>query len=80
MAAVDAAGTYMARVCPSTQRPSNHLQILYILLYFQFNALLLQSMAEKKLVQKRAQVDAVDQLKPIAEQLGCSLAQLALAW
>lgn len=39
-----------------------------------------KSMAEKKLVQKRAQVDAVDQLKPIAEQLGCSLAQLALAW
>eukprot|EP00882_Tetradesmus_deserticola_P001560 GHRQ01001683.1.p1 GENE.GHRQ01001683.1~~GHRQ01001683.1.p1 ORF type:complete len:325 (+),score=119.43 GHRQ01001683.1:212-1186(+) len=39
-----------------------------------------KEMAQKKLVEKRAQVEAVDKLKPIAEQLGCTLAQLALAW
>jgi aryl-alcohol dehydrogenase-like predicted oxidoreductase len=37
---------------------------------------MLQGKAEKK----RAQIDAVDKLKPIAEQLGCTQAQLALAW
>lgn len=42
--------------------------------------LLLQWLADKKLVEKRAQVDAVDKLKPIADELGCTLAQLALAW
>jgi aryl-alcohol dehydrogenase-like predicted oxidoreductase len=40
----------------------------------------LQTLADKKLIQKRAQLDAVDLLKPIADELGCSLAQLALAW
>ncbi|KAF8073117.1 KAB1 [Scenedesmus sp. PABB004] len=29
---------------------------------------------------RRAQLEAVDRLKPIADELGCSLAQLALAW
>jgi aryl-alcohol dehydrogenase-like predicted oxidoreductase len=42
--------------------------------------LLLQGLADKKLVERRAQLEAVDKLKPIAEQLGCTLAQLALAW
>eukprot|EP00894_Picocystis_sp_ML_P003426 jgi/Pico_ML_1/53943/g4399.t1 len=37
-------------------------------------------LAEKKLVEKRDQIEKVDQLKPIAEALGCSLAQLSLAW
>jgi voltage-dependent potassium channel beta subunit len=37
-------------------------------------------LAEKKLVEKRAQLEAVDKLKPIADELSCSLAQLALAW
>jgi aryl-alcohol dehydrogenase-like predicted oxidoreductase len=37
-------------------------------------------MGEKKLKEKRAQLEAVDKLKPIADQLGCTLAQLALAW
>lgn len=40
----------------------------------------LQWLAEKKLVEKRAQLEAVDKLKPIADELGCTLAQLALAW
>eukprot|EP00775_Hariotina_reticulata_P011048 gene11048-11203_t len=39
-----------------------------------------KSLADKKLIEKRAQLDAVDLLKPIADELGCSLAQLALAW
>lgn len=39
-----------------------------------------QWLAEKKLIEKRAQLEAVDKLKPIADELGCSLAQLALAW
>jgi aryl-alcohol dehydrogenase-like predicted oxidoreductase len=38
--------------------------------------LLLQGKADKR----RAHIEAVDKLKPIAEQLGCTLAQLALAW
>ena len=36
--------------------------------------------AEKKLQEKRAQLTAVDALRPIAEELGCTLAQLSLAW
>ncbi|KAF6252375.1 NADP-dependent oxidoreductase domain-containing protein [Scenedesmus sp. NREL 46B-D3] len=39
-----------------------------------------KEMAQKKLIEKRAQVEAVDKLKPIADQLGCTLAQLGLAW
>ena len=30
--------------------------------------------------EKRWQIDAADALKPIADELGCSLAQLSLAW
>ena len=32
------------------------------------------------LVEKRHQLDVVDALKPIADELGCTFAQLALAW
>ena len=39
-----------------------------------------QNLAESALVVKRAQLDIVDVLRPIAEELGCSQAQLALAW
>ncbi|PSC71002.1 putative voltage-gated potassium channel subunit beta [Micractinium conductrix] len=39
-----------------------------------------QHLAQKELVEKRHQLDLVDRLKPIAEELGCSLAQLSLAW
>eukprot|EP00879_Flechtneria_rotunda_P002641 GHRR01002844.1.p1 GENE.GHRR01002844.1~~GHRR01002844.1.p1 ORF type:complete len:217 (+),score=72.75 GHRR01002844.1:837-1487(+) len=38
-----------------------------------------KGMGEKALA-KRKQIEAVDQLKPIADELGCSLAQLGLAW
>ena len=38
----------------------------------------LQGLKEKKLVE--ANLEKVDRLKPIAKQLNCSLAQLALAW
>lgn len=37
-------------------------------------------LAEKKLVEKRDQIEKVDQLKPIADALGCTLAQLSIAW
>lgn len=37
-------------------------------------------MRQKKLIERREQVDKVDALRPIAEELGCTLAQLALAW
>ena len=37
-----------------------------------------QGLKERKLVESN--LEKVDRLKPIAEQLGCSLAQLALAW
>lgn len=37
-------------------------------------------LAQKKLVEKRRQIDLVDELRPVAGELGCSLAQLALAW
>ncbi|KAL4420259.1 hypothetical protein ABPG77_003438 [Micractinium sp. CCAP 211/92] len=37
-------------------------------------------LADQKLVQKKHQIEMVDQLKPIADELGCTLAQLALAW
>lgn len=39
----------------------------------------LQHLAEKKLVEKRHQLEQVDQLKPIAEELGCTLAQVGCA-
>ena len=38
------------------------------------------NLANIKLVQKRAEIDQADRLKPIAEDLGCSLAQLSVAW
>ena len=39
------------------------------------------SWLEKAVLQKRKeQVDVVDKLQPVADKLGCSLAQLALAW
>lgn len=38
----------------------------------------MQGLAEKKLVE--ANLEKVDKLRPIAKELGCSLAQLALAW
>lgn len=37
-------------------------------------------LADKKLREKREQLDAVDRLGPIAKDLDCSLVQLALAW
>ena len=37
-----------------------------------------QGLKEKKLVESN--LEKVDRLKPIAKELGCSLAQLALAW
>ena len=37
-----------------------------------------QGLKEKKLVQSN--LDKVDALKPIAKELGCTMAQLALAW
>ncbi len=40
----------------------------------------MQWLFEKRAQEKRAQIEAVDKLKPIADELGCSLAQLALAW
>ena len=40
----------------------------------------MQNLAESALVVKRAQLDVVDAMKPIADELGCSQAQLALAW
>ena len=39
---------------------------------------LVQGLKEKSLVEET--LEKVDSLKPIAEQLGASLAQLALAW
>ncbi len=35
-------------------------------------------LADKKLGEKRGQLDAVDALRPIAEELGCTLAQVRL--
>ncbi len=37
-----------------------------------------QGLREKKLIESN--LEKVDALRPIAEELGCSLAQLALAW
>ncbi|KAI3428542.1 hypothetical protein D9Q98_007364 [Chlorella vulgaris] len=37
-------------------------------------------LAQQQLVEKKHQLELVDQLKPVADELGCSLAQLALAW
>ena len=42
--------------------------------------LLSQNLADSALVKKRAQLDIVDALKPVAKDLDCSLAQLAIAW
>ena len=42
------------------------------------SCLWLQGLREKKLVQEN--LDKVDALKPIARELDCTLAQLALAW
>lgn len=39
-----------------------------------------QWLADKALIEGAHQVEAADQLTPIASELGCSLAQLALAW
>uniref|UniRef100_A0A7S0S156 NADP-dependent oxidoreductase domain-containing protein n=1 Tax=Chlamydomonas leiostraca TaxID=1034604 RepID=A0A7S0S156_9CHLO len=41
---------------------------------------LYKGLAQKKLVEKRDELEKADALKPIAQELGCSLAQLALAW
>ena len=38
----------------------------------------MQGLREKKLIESN--LEKVDALRPIAEELGCSLAQLALAW
>ena len=35
-----------------------------------------QFLADKKLIQKRSQLDIVDELKPVAAELGCSMAQV----
>ena len=35
-----------------------------------------QFLADKKLIQHRSQLDIVDDLKPVAMELGCSLAQV----
>lgn len=39
-----------------------------------------KGLADRKLVEKRQQVDLTDALRPVAQELDCSLAQLALAW
>ncbi|KAL6759766.1 putative potassium channel beta [Haematococcus lacustris] len=39
-----------------------------------------KGLAQKKLVENREAIEKTDQLKPLAAELGCSLAQLALAW
>lgn len=39
-----------------------------------------QTIRDRKLVEKRHELDAVDRLRPLTEELDCSLAQLALAW
>lgn len=39
-----------------------------------------KGLADKKLKEKQAQLHAVDELAPIAKELDCTLAQLALAW
>lgn len=36
-----------------------------------------QHLADQKLVQKKHQIEMVDQLKPIADELGCTLAQVS---
>lgn len=41
---------------------------------------LTQSIRDRKLVEKRHELEAVDKLRPLTEELDCSLAQLALAW
>lgn len=39
-----------------------------------------QGMAEKKLRRRVTELEMVDALEPIAQELGATLAQLALAW
>lgn len=39
-----------------------------------------QWLKQRYLVDKRSDLDKADQLKPLAQELGCSLPQLALAW
>lgn len=39
-----------------------------------------QGMAERKLRRRVTELEMVDELEPIAEELGATLAQLALAW
>ena len=46
--------------------------------YLGVRGCLVQGLREKKLIESN--LEKVDALKPIAEELGCSLAQLALAW
>ena len=43
-----------------------------------YEGCLVQGLKEKKLVESN--LEKVDRLKPIAKELDCSLAQLALAW
>ena len=43
-----------------------------------YKACLAQGLKEKKLVESN--LEKVDRLKPIAQELDCTLAQLALAW
>ena len=38
------------------------------------------NLARIKLVEKRAEIDKADLLKPVAQGLGCTLAQLSVAW
>ena len=46
-----------------------------------FQSHVLQWLADRALKGEKAhQIDLADQLKPIAQDLGCSLAQLSLAW
>lgn len=39
-----------------------------------------QGLRDRKLVEKRHQLDAVDKLIPIAKDLNCDLAPMAIAW
>eukprot|EP01025_Chloroclados_australasicus_P008658 TRINITY_DN1313_c0_g1_i1.p1 TRINITY_DN1313_c0_g1~~TRINITY_DN1313_c0_g1_i1.p1 ORF type:complete len:332 (-),score=41.51 TRINITY_DN1313_c0_g1_i1:255-1250(-) len=39
-----------------------------------------KGLRERKLVEKQWQLEVVDNLRPLANELGCTLAQLAIAW
>ena len=39
-----------------------------------------QDLANKKLVERRHQVEKVDKLRLLANEIGCTLPQLAIAW